>query len=97
MESTGKSKPSSEDSSERPDFDGRVGISSKPSHRSKRKRGQRRNRRLHEDSPDLEVPLTIAEEVSGEADEPSEKRSREELTIDDGMLSPLSLSISFLS
>ena len=41
MESTGKSRPSSEDTSERPDFDGGAGTSSKPTHRSKRKRGQR--------------------------------------------------------
>ena len=75
MESTGKSRPYSEDSTERLDFDGRVGISSKPSHRSKRKRGHRRNKRRHEDSLDLEVPLTIAEEGSGDADEPPEKRS----------------------
>ncbi|XXG85564.1 hypothetical protein AAC387_Pa11g0617 [Persea americana] len=59
MESTGKSRPSSEDSSERPDFDGGVDTSSKPSHRSKRKRGHLRNKRWHEDSLDLEVPLTI--------------------------------------
>ena len=75
MEFTGKSRPSSEDSSERPDFDGGVGTSSKPSHRSKRKRGRRRNKKRHEDSSNLEVPLTIAEEVSGDADEPPEKRS----------------------
>ncbi|XXG42063.1 hypothetical protein AAC387_Pa01g2413 [Persea americana] len=84
MESTGKSRLSSEDFSERLDFDGGAGTSSKPSHRSKRKRGQCRNKRRHEDSPDLEVPLTIAEEVSGDDDEPSEKRNREEEAIDDG-------------
>ena len=78
MEFTGKSRPSSEDSSERPDFDGGAGTLSKPSNRSKRKRGQHRNKRQHEDCPDLEVSLTIAEEVSGDADEPLEKRSREE-------------------
>ena len=69
MESTSKSRPSSEDSSERLDFDGGAGTLSKPSHRSKRKRGQHRNKRWHENSPNLEVPLTIAEEVSGDVDE----------------------------
>ena len=86
MESTGKSRPSSEDSSKRPDFDGGAGTSSRPSHRSKRKIGQRRNKRRHEDSPDLEVPLTIAEEVSKDVDEPLERRSREKETTDDGMI-----------
>ncbi|XXG88126.1 hypothetical protein AAC387_Pa12g0380 [Persea americana] len=81
--STGKSRPSSEDSTERPDFDSGTGTSSKPTHRSKKKRGQRRNKRRHEDSPDLEVPLTIVEEVSGDADEPPEKKSREKETTDD--------------
>ena len=61
MESTGKSRPSSEGSSERPDFDRGVGSSSKPSHKGKMKKGRRRNKRRHEDSPDLEVPLTINE------------------------------------
>ena len=75
MESTSKSRPSSEGSSERPDFDSEAGTSSKPTHRGKRKREQRCDKRRHEDSPDLEVPLTIAEEVSGDADEPPEKRS----------------------
>ena len=95
MESTGKSKPSSEDSSERPDFDSRAGTSSKPTHRSKRKKGQRRNKRWHERSPDLEVPLTIAEEVLKDVDEPPEKRSREEETVNDGMILLLSFSASF--
>ena len=88
IESTSKSKPSSEDSSERLDFDGGVGTISKPSHISKRKRGQCRNKRRHEDSPDPEVPLTITEEVSGDADESPEKRSREKETGDIGMLFP---------
>ena len=74
MESTGKSRPSSEGSSERLDFDSGAGTSSKPIHRGKRKRGQRCDKRRYEHSPDLEVPLTIAE-VSGDADEPLEKRS----------------------
>ena len=39
MESTGKCRPSSEDSSERPDFDSGAGASSKLTHRNKRKRG----------------------------------------------------------
>eukprot|EP00268_Persea_americana_P034028 TRINITY_DN33666_c1_g1_i1.p1 TRINITY_DN33666_c1_g1~~TRINITY_DN33666_c1_g1_i1.p1 ORF type:complete len:145 (-),score=58.76 TRINITY_DN33666_c1_g1_i1:51-428(-) len=78
MESTGKNRSSSKESSERPDFDGGVGTSSKSSHRSKRKRGQCRYKRRHEDSLDLEIPLTIAEEASGDHDEPPEKRSREE-------------------
>ena len=61
MESTGKSRPFSEDSSERPDFDSGAGTSSKSSHRSKRESGQHRNKRRHEDSSDVEVPLTVAE------------------------------------
>ena len=88
MESTGKSRPPSEDSTERPDFDSGAGTSSKPTHRSKRKRGQCCNKRRHEDSPDMEVPLTIAKEVSMDADEPLEKRSREKETTDDGMRFP---------
>ena len=96
MESTGKNRPSNEDSSERPDFDGGAGTSSKPTNRSKRKRGQRRNKRRHEDSPNLEVPLTIAEEVSGDADEPPKKRSREEKITSDGMILLLSFSSFFL-
>ncbi|XXG47533.1 hypothetical protein AAC387_Pa02g2167 [Persea americana] len=78
MESTGKSRPSNEDFSKRPDFDGGAGTSSKSSRRSKRRRGQHRNKRRHEDSPNLEVPSTIAEEASGDDDEPLEKRSRGE-------------------
>ena len=91
MESTGKSRPSNEDSGERPDFDGGAGTSS---HRSKRRRGQRRSKRQHENSPDLEVPSTIAEEASGEDDEPPEKRSRGEKISSDGM-TLLSFSASF--
>ncbi|KAJ8639852.1 hypothetical protein MRB53_016546 [Persea americana] len=45
MESTGMSRQSSEDSSKRPDFDGGAGTFSKSSHRSKRRRGQRRSKR----------------------------------------------------
>ncbi|KAJ8627468.1 hypothetical protein MRB53_020775 [Persea americana] len=78
MGSTGKSRPSSEDSSERPTFDGGAGTSSKSSHRSKRRRGQHRNKRRHEDSPDLEFSLTIAKEASRDDNEPPEKRSRGE-------------------
>ena len=97
MVSTRKSRPSSEDSSKRPDFDSRAGTSSKLTYRSKRKRGQRRNKRQHEDSPDLEeVPLTIAKEVSRDADEPPKKRSREEKITSDGMILVLSFSASFL-
>ena len=70
MESTGKSRPSSDGSSERPNFDNGAGTSSRPTHKSKRKRGQCRNKKRHEDSPDLEVPITITEEVSEDADEP---------------------------
>ena len=69
MESTGKSKPSNDGSSERLDFDSEEGTSSKPTHRGKRRRGQRRDKRGHESSPNLEIPLTIDEEVSGDADE----------------------------
>ena len=86
MESTGKSRPSNEDSSGRPDFDGGAGTSSKSAHRSKRRRGQRRSQRRHESSPDLEIPSTIVEEALGDDDEPPEKRSPGEETIDDGML-----------
>ena len=88
MESTGKSRPSSEDSGERPDFDSGEGASSSSSRRSKRRRGHRRSQRRHESSPDLEIPSTIVEEASGDDDEPPEKRSRGEETIDDGMLFP---------
>ena len=70
LESIDKSKPSNEDSSERPVFDGEAGTSSRLTHRSKRKIGQHRNKKWHESSLILEVPLTIAEEVSGDADEP---------------------------
>ena len=97
MESTGKSIPSSEGSSERFDFNSEEGSSSKQSRRGKRKKEQRCNKKWHEGSPDLEVPLTINEEVSRDADEPPEKGSREEETIGDGMILPLSLSVSFLS
>ena len=94
MESISKSRPSSEDSSERPDFDGGVGTSTNPSHRSKRRRGQCRSKRRHENSPDLEVPSTIAEEASGDDDEPPEKRSQGEKISSDGM-TLLSFSASF--
>ena len=88
MESTGKNRPSSEGSSERPAFDSEAGTLSKPTHRGKRKRGQRHDKKQHESSPDLEVPLTIAEEVSKDVDKPPEKRSREEETTGDGMILP---------
>ncbi|XXG68859.1 hypothetical protein AAC387_Pa06g1856 [Persea americana] len=91
MESTGKSRQSSEDSGERPDFDGGEGASSSSSRRSKRRRGHRRSQRRHESSPDLEIPSTIVEEASGDDDEPPEKRSRGEETIDDeddGLMMP---------
>ena len=94
-ESTGKSRPSSEGSTERPNFDGGIGTSCKPTHRGKRKRGQRRDKRGQESSPDLEVPLTIVKEVSKDVDEPSEKWIREEETRGDGMTLPLSISFSF--
>ena len=74
VESTSKNRLSSEGSSERPYFDSGVGSSCKPTHKSKRKRGQCCNKRRHEDSPNLKVPLTIAEEVSEDADKPPEKR-----------------------
>ncbi|XXG62824.1 hypothetical protein AAC387_Pa05g1128 [Persea americana] len=83
MESTGKSIPSSEDSGERPDFDGGEGASSSLSRKGKRRRGHRRSQRRHESSPDLEIPSTIVEEASGDDDGPPEKRSRAEETIDD--------------
>ena len=47
-------------------------------------------------TPDLEVPFTIVEEVSGDADEPPKKRSREEKITSDGMILLLSFSASFL-
>ncbi|KAJ8649209.1 hypothetical protein MRB53_002232 [Persea americana] len=78
MESTGKSRSSNEESSERLDSEGGAGSSNRPTHRRKRRRGQRRNKRSHEDSPNLEIPLTIAEEASGDDDEPPKKRSQEE-------------------
>ncbi|KAJ8615401.1 hypothetical protein MRB53_034773 [Persea americana] len=83
MESTCKSRPSIEDSGERPDFDGGEGASSSSSRRGKRRRGHCRSQRRHESSPDLEIPSTIVEEASGDDDEPPEKRSRGEETIDD--------------
>ncbi|XXG53338.1 hypothetical protein AAC387_Pa03g1441 [Persea americana] len=43
MESTDKSRPSSEDSGERPEFDGGEGASSSSSRRGKRRRGHRRS------------------------------------------------------
>ncbi|KAJ8635700.1 hypothetical protein MRB53_009967 [Persea americana] len=91
MESTGRSRPSSEDSGKRPDFNGGKGASSSSSRKSKRRRGQRRSKRQHESSPDLEIPSTIVEEASGDDDEPLEKRSRGEETIDDeddGLMMP---------
>ena len=95
--STGKSRLSCKGSSERPDFDSGWCSLSKLCRKGKRKRGQRRNKRRHEDSPDLEVPLTIDEEVLWGADEPPEKRSQEEETVGECMLLPLSLFVSFLS
>lgn len=85
MESTGKSRPSSEDSGERLDSDGGAGTSSNSSRRSKRRRGQHRSKRWHKNSPDLEIPSTIAKEASGDDDEPPEKRSRGETIGSDGM------------
>ncbi|KAJ8649242.1 hypothetical protein MRB53_002265 [Persea americana] len=49
------------------------------------------NERRHENSLDLEIPSTIAEEASGDDAVPPEKRSREEETIDDeddGLMMP---------
>ena len=97
MESTGKSRPSSEDSGERPDFDGGEGTSNSSSRRSKRRRGQRQSQRRHESSPDLEIPPTIVEEASWDDDEPPEKRSRGEETIDDGMLFPFLFPFLFFN
>lgn len=94
MGSTGRSGPSSEDSGEKPDFDSGAGSSGKPTRRSKRKRGQYRHKKQCEDSPDVEVPLTIDEEVSLDDEEPPEKRGREERA-DDGMI--LSLLLYFCS
>ncbi|XXG53396.1 hypothetical protein AAC387_Pa03g1490 [Persea americana] len=91
MESTSKSRPSSEDSGERPDFDGGEGASSSSSRRGKTRRGHRRSQRQHESSPDLEILSTIVEGASGDDDEPPEKRSRGEETIDDeddGLMMP---------
>ncbi|XXG59318.1 hypothetical protein AAC387_Pa04g1423 [Persea americana] len=106
MESTGKNRPSNEDSGERPNFYGGAGTSSNSSHRSKRRRGQRRSQRRHGNSPDLEIPSTIAEEASGDDDEPLEKRSRggkissdedddlmvPEVPADEGVTDPISAS-----
>ena len=99
MESIGRSRPSSEGSSERPDFGSGEGSSSKPSHSGKRKRGQGHSKRRQGNSFDLEASLIIVEEVSGTVDEPPEKRSREEETTGDGMILPFSflfLLFSFL-
>ncbi|XXG62736.1 hypothetical protein AAC387_Pa05g1049 [Persea americana] len=88
MESIGKSRPSSEASGERPDFNGGAGTSS---HMSKRRKGQCRSKRRHENSTDLEVPSTIAEEASWDDDEPLEKKSRGEKISsdeDDGLVMP---------
>ncbi|MDL1139804.1 hypothetical protein PS029_20785 [Yersinia pestis] len=95
VESTGKSRPSSEESSGKPDSDSGAGSSKKRARRSKRRRSHHRSKGQHEDSPDLEVPLTINEDVPVDADEPPEKRSREEETVGEGMILPFSLSISF--
>lgn len=95
MESTSKSRPSSEDSGKRPDFDGGAGTYSNSSRNSKRRRGQRRSQRRHENSPDLEIPSTIVEEASRDDDEPPEKRSRGEKIGSDGMTLLLSFSASF--
>ncbi|XXG82677.1 hypothetical protein AAC387_Pa10g0577 [Persea americana] len=57
MESTGKSRPSSEDSGERPDFDGGACTSSNSSHRSKRRIGQRQR------DDGLMMPEVPADEV----------------------------------
>ena len=95
MESTGKSKPSSEDFGEMPDFDGGAGTSSNSSRRSKRRRELHRSQRRHKNSPDLEIPSTIAEEASGNDDEPPEKRSRGGKICSDGLTLLLSLSASF--
>ncbi|XXG76922.1 hypothetical protein AAC387_Pa08g1182 [Persea americana] len=66
MEFTGKSKPSVEDSIERPDFDGGA-----------------------------EIPSTIAEEASGDDDEPPEKRSRGEKINSDGCVATEEVPQSF--
>ena len=95
MVSTGKSRPSSEDFGERPDFDGGEDTSSKSSRRSNRRKGLRRSQRRHKNSPDLEIPSTIAEEASGDDDEPLEKRSRGEKISNDGMTILLSFAASF--
>ena len=95
MESTGKSRPSSEDSGERPDFDGGVGTSSNSSRRSKRRRGLRRSQRRHKNSPDLEILSTIVEGASRDDDEPPKKRSRVEKISSDGMTILFSFSASF--
>ncbi|XXG85704.1 hypothetical protein AAC387_Pa11g0738 [Persea americana] len=88
MESTGKSRPFGEDFGERPDFDSGEGTSSNSSSRSKRTRGQHRSQRRHESSPDLEIPFTIAEEASGDDDEPPEKRSQGAKIKDDDSMMP---------
>ena len=94
MGSTDRSRPSGEDSGERLHFDSGAGSSSRPTRRSKRKRGQRRHGRRYDDSPDSDVPLATVEEASEDDDEHPEKRSREE-EISDGMTFLLSFPASF--
>ncbi|WP_440998374.1 hypothetical protein, partial [Cysteiniphilum litorale] len=74
MGSTGRSGPSSEDSGERPILDSGAGSSGKPTRRSKRKRGLYRQKPQCENSPDVEIPLTMDAKASGDAGEPPEKR-----------------------
>ena len=90
--STGKSRPSSGESSGNPDSDRGEGSSRRRIRRS-RKRKSHRSEGLHESSPDVEVPIN--EEMPECADEPPEKRSREEATVGEGMIFLLSLFIYF--
>ena len=78
MQST--QRRASAESSGKPDSDNGVGSSRKRTRR-KRKKSHHRSKGQDEDFPDIEVPLTINKKVPGNADEPLEKRSREEETV----------------
>ena len=96
VESTGKSRPSSDESSGKPDSDSGAGSSRKRARiGGKRKRSHHRSKGQNEDSPNVDVPLIVNEEMPGNADEPPEKRSREEEITGEGIILPLSLFISF--
>ncbi|XXG41994.1 hypothetical protein AAC387_Pa01g2353 [Persea americana] len=77
MESTGKSRPSSEDSGERLDFDGGEGASSSSSRRSKRKRGHRRSQRRHEKDDGSMMPEVPTDEAVTDPIVASEEEPRD--------------------